>query len=177
MHPRAVDVNVAVCVVCAQCQTIFISHEIYYQTPRSRHRVDSAVSVNGCVESLDSLFGAPCRSLPLSNRSTRARARRTHTLPLSLAATRPLYLIICGIVINAAGGICRGINLGISIRTVRWPLQRVKLSHVCESHENVQIIDLLFEPHVFASFAAVLFTRSDGYFFALSAADRTRPIR
>lgn len=79
---------------------------------------------------------------------------------------------------------CRGdlrwINWGISIRTCRQfrgPLKRlsyVKFSS-CELHENVQIIDLLFEPR-FCAFWTVLFAGTFCARLALSVADRPQMI-
>lgn len=79
---------------------------------------------------------------------------------------------------------CRGdlrwINWGISIRTCRQfrgPLKR--LSYIefsaCELHENVQIIDLLFEPR-FCAFWTVLFAGTFCARLALSVADRPQLI-
>lgn len=98
----AVDVNVAV-VVCAQCQTIFISHEIYYQTRRSQRQQRSRRQLR------DARF-ALWRSVTLTSAQRQKLMRsiddRSRSLSLTLSPSLSLPDSTRGIVINAVGGIC-----------------------------------------------------------------------
>lgn len=116
-------------------------------TKRREVSVSSAVDVNGAT--LDSLFGAPWRSLPLSGKSWCDRLTTALAPSLSLSHLLSHCLIVreVSLSLSLQGGFVLNSlrNFYSHLQTVSWRVEKVKLS-ACELHENVQIIDLLFEP-------------------------------